>query len=242
MSINWDQLWLTKQQTNVSRGPSARHKNRWLRKVIAQYELRGSAADIGCGNGDTLGVLRPFFKRLAALDNSLIAIDLARTRFGDVEFHRADICQDIGMFRQTFDLVTCVNALEEFSDDKVVLANFNRLLNSGGHLLLITQHSKRYWSKQDAHAGNLRRYELSEINEKLEAADFSIIESKTWGFPLYTLYYRLVLNRSNPSQQWGAAPKRTSIVSSVLYWILFIDDLFVRFNRGRILFVLARKK
>lgn len=140
----------------------------------ANQELNGARSpvlEIGCGTGN---VLRHF---AAAFHNHLaIGVDLwseglryARRRT-QTPLVRCDVTQ--APFATQFAAVGIFDVLEHLPDDMAVLRDIYSLLAPGGLLLLTVPAHQSLWSYFDDAALHCRRYEESELREKLTAAGF----------------------------------------------------------------------
>lgn len=96
--------------------------------------------DAGCGDGTYSGWLADRGADVVGIDVSRAMIDVARDRYGDgVEFRRADIAdalEDVDDGR--FDLVLCQHVLSHLPSLEEPYAEFARVLESGGTLVVST--------------------------------------------------------------------------------------------------------
>lgn len=96
--------------------------------------------DIGCGTGMAAEKLKDFGK-VYGVDISPRSIILARSKLDGV-------CVSLGEglpFRgEIFDVIVCTETIEHFIDPVAALAEFNRVLKSGGHLIISTP-NPWYW-------------------------------------------------------------------------------------------------
>jgi sugar O-acyltransferase (sialic acid O-acetyltransferase NeuD family) len=123
---------------------------RFVRSSLIDLKSRGRRvddvviADVGCGNGYTLEILRSIDGRpkLIGYEYSPELATLAKQRFqdGKVEIRRADI-RDRGTFGpEPVDILICQRVLinlMDSSDQALALRNITDIVRPGGHLLFI---------------------------------------------------------------------------------------------------------
>ena len=116
----------------------------------------------------------------------------------------------------------------------------NLCLLSDNYLLLTVPMGRIFES--DKKIGHLRHYSLERLEAELQKNGFEIIIWKQWGFPFHSLYKVLIncitpeiLHQKYTLAKYGFTQK---LVSSLIYGIFFINDLFLG---GCNLFVLAKK-
>lgn len=82
------------------------------------------------------------------------------------------------------DLLLSMEVLEHIEDDTAALANWYELVRPGGHIVISVPAHQRRFSAEDEMAGHFRRYEKTELHEKLMAAGFNAPRIMNYGFPL----------------------------------------------------------
>ena len=129
--------------------------------------------EIGCGTGNVLGALSH-----ARADGVLIGLDFkaeglayARKR-SSLPLVQADA--SLPPFSVQFDLIGMFDILEHIRDDAAALESANRLVRPGGKLLLTVPAHMKLWSYADIVAQHCRRYEISELRERLASARFEV--------------------------------------------------------------------
>jgi 4-amino-4-deoxy-L-arabinose transferase-like glycosyltransferase len=85
----------------------------------------------------------------------------------DLNAKEADVLVD-----EKLDTVICMNVLEHLEDDRGTLESFYRLLQPGGRLVLVVPAHAALHGAIDRHIGHYRRYQKSEVAQKLEQAGF----------------------------------------------------------------------
>ncbi|MFQ5880242.1 MAG: class I SAM-dependent methyltransferase [Dehalococcoidia bacterium] len=107
--------------------------------IVWEAEIAAGAAVLDVGTGT--GVLIPYIlsrrpARVVACDLSLQMLSRARRRFGErVAFLQADVV-DLPSEVVPFDFVFCNAVFGNFYDEGLALAAMNRLLGSGGRLII----------------------------------------------------------------------------------------------------------
>lgn len=228
--------------TNITNGPSARHRIRLITKLIKKHNLHGKILDVGCGEGTLLESFNSKINELYGMDISTIALNKVSSVAKDnITFLTGDISKKDSLPSIKFDVLICSEVLEHIENDAIAIENLNELLNPSGHLIITLPYKKKYWTKHDEHAGHFRRYEWDEIINKLNKNRFSIVEMFSWGWPFFNTYYHMFLKNIDPNIIWGKTNRIKSILSSFLYYIFLFDNLFTHFPRGRRLFILVKK-
>ena len=237
----WNKKWIDVGQSKISKAIGYRHRKRLAMKLFEKFELSGNILDVGCGDGTAFTFFDKEKNSFFGLDSSEVAIEIAKKNYPDAQYYLGSITDKNSLPQTKFDIITCFDMLEEIHEDELALANISSLLNTGGKLLITTQHKEKYRTKHDAYAGNVRRYEVKELKEKLIASNFHIIDQITWGFPFYNFYYKNILLKTNPDKQWSDSPKKTKLFLNIFYYFLLLDDIFINNMNGRILVILAQK-
>ncbi len=199
-----------------------------LKSIIKSAFPMSEVLDVGCGTGELAQHMLDLAPDISVtgIDISRTDIDVARKNHPGVAFCISGI--DSFETEKRYDLITAIDVIEHIKDDQVALIKMNRLLKVGGMLLLSTPHSMRYWTRMDETGGHYRRYSKVEIRRKSEQAGFSIMNMKTYGFPLpiLWLYLKNLLNKSQQFSELTLIEKRQSFVlrvSSLLKYLLFIN-------------------
>ena len=241
--VNWDELWQKEENKRAGQGPSLRHKIRLVLALIKKYSggrKDVKILDVACGSGIFLSILAGKYSELYGVDRSQIGLEIAKKKCGICKFGVLDIEKE--SLPEEFDIITCMNALEETKNDEAALVNMGRMLKTSGYLIIVTPHSMKYWTKKDEDALNFRRYEVNELADKCKKAGLEKVEIFTWGWPLFSIYYHFMtkVNQEKVLKESGSK-FLVSFIQKILYHLFFFDDKFIRFNRGRILFGVFKK-
>jgi len=73
----------------------------------------------------------------------------------------------------TFDQTICSEVLEHLADDRKALQELARVMKPSGQLIITFPHRKFYFAYDDHFVKHLRRYELSEMEDRLQAVGLS---------------------------------------------------------------------
>jgi len=231
-AATYDDLWTHVYGDMQEEGPAHRHLRRLLRDVLGGLEYR-SAADVGCGAGHNLPLLREGRPGcgLAGIDVSRRALDEARRRFPDGEFHELDIQR--GPAPGRWDLVFSCLLLEHLPDDAAALGHMRRMAER--HLLVasVAGDLRRYRAWEEK-VGHVRNYRRGELETRVEAAGFRCERVLYWGFPFCSPVARRLQERSGVgSGRFGTV---TRMAARVLYGLYFLNSR----RRGDLVVVLAR--
>lgn len=235
----WKNYW---KGFTEHRGPSSRHRARLILKLIKKYNLKGRILDTGCGDGYLLSKLVNIENQLFGCDISKTAVEISRERFGEfAQLSIGDLTKIETLPSEKFDVAICAESLEHIKLDDLAIRNLYFKLNKGGKLIVVVPHKEKYWTKHDTAVGHFRRYECSELCTMLEKNHFRIVESFTWGYPLYDIYYRLILGNIKTETLLRQKGFLKRVVTKILLYIFYFDDLFTNSEKGRKLFVLAER-
>jgi glycosyltransferase involved in cell wall biosynthesis len=161
---------------------NARGFNRWMYRQIAPYVGR-SVLEAGCGIGNLTELLLDS-ERLVASDFDPFYTEMIGRRFGHLENFRA-MALDLtraGHYERLadarLDTIICLNVLEHIAPDQEVLGHFHRVLEPGGHaIILVPQHPWLY-TPADRTLGHERRYTAEELRVKLDRAGFEVVHQQ----------------------------------------------------------------
>lgn len=92
-----------------------------------------------------------------------------------------------------YDYVVCSEVLEHVEHDGTALKELSRIMRSSGRLLLTFPHRQFYFTNDDRFVDHLRRYELREMEDRLEAADLKPLLTKKILGPLEKLTMMAVI-------------------------------------------------
>lgn len=125
--------------------------------------------DIGTSTGTNLRMLNDLgFADVTGLDFSAEAIRFCEQKgLGTVK--QGDICA-MPFADASFDLVLATDIIEHVDDDSQALAEIQRVLAPGGHVLITVPTFRSLWGPQDELAHHKRRYRLRPLLQLVETA------------------------------------------------------------------------
>lgn len=192
--------------------------------------------DFGAGVG-TLAVL---WEKLHGVKPECVEID---GRLRNLIQHRHFQCyENIDHISKNFDVIYSSNVLEHINDDLGMLKVIGQKLRPQGVLLLYVPAFQILYSNFDKQVGHYRRYEKSELINKLTRANFSIehIEyADSIGFIAWLFFKYINDGRSSENSNHAAKMK---FYDRYLFPISRLLDSFgLKKLLGKNIFVVARK-
>lgn len=157
----------------------------WWRAANAEAP-EGPWLELGVGTGGNLESIRTHSgtRTLLALDTEQQALAHVRRRDRHAPGLRADAAH-LPFRNASLSIVTLLDVLEHAQDDSRVLSELSRCLQPGGQVLLTVPAWPGLFGDHDRALGHHRRYRPRELEQRLEAAGFEILESR--GFNLLLL-------------------------------------------------------
>ena len=137
-------------------------------------------AEIGCGTGCVLQAVEQKFPSASIFGTELFVEGLkhASRRCKEAELMQLDARKI--PWRNQFDLVGIFDVLEHIEDDEGVLEQiYKSLIHGGGVLITVPQHLW-LWSAVDEAVCHVRRYSARELENKVRAAGFEILQSSSF--------------------------------------------------------------
>ena len=99
----------------------------------------------------------------------------ANVRVGSFRFPLTD-ADAADLDAEKVDTVVCLNVLEHIEDDRETLAGFARVLDAGGHLVLLVPAMPSLYGSLDLHLRHFRRYDRKALKGLVEGAGFAVEE------------------------------------------------------------------
>jgi glycosyltransferase involved in cell wall biosynthesis len=154
--------------------------NRWLHERFESF-LGQRILEVGSGVGNQTRYFIDDRERVVASDIEPHYVRELTGRFGDrsnvriasYRFPLADADRQ-ELQREGIDTIVCMNVLEHIEDDASTLADFQKVLPPGGHLVLLVPSLKALYGTLDQHLNHFRRYDQPELRDKLTAAGFVV--------------------------------------------------------------------
>lgn len=210
--------------------------NQWVIDLLRPY-IRRKVLEVGCGIGNLTCYLQEF-GNLTCIDISELYLAHMRIDFPDVRFVQCDAASPAlpKVAGTGYDTVVCVNVLEHIADDTGAVANFHRVLASGGRLLVHVPALACLYGSLDRNLAHYRRYGRRQLAQLLTRTGFIIEHSQYCNLPavLGWLLNSRVLGRAELSN-W-----QTILFDRFVPLIAAIERRF-RPPFGMSLFVVARK-
>lgn len=156
--------------------------NRFLLELAQPY-LGDRLLEAGAGIGNLSSLLLNR-QRLVLVDRDSEYIRMLSDRFAgrsNVRVEAADLTAR--NFAEAFaderlSTIFCSNVLEHIAPDFLVLRNFFKTLESGGHCIMVVPSDMRLMSPLDTALGHYRRYESDQLPELMERVGFEVVMSK----------------------------------------------------------------
>lgn len=233
LTESYDPSWYKELAMLESRNFWFAGRNRLINWIVKRYlPVNGNYLEVGCGTGFVLQMLQKSLKewRIYATEAQPEGISFAKNRVPeDVTFFQMDACQI--PFRDEFDAIGAFDVIEHISDDTAAIAQIHAALKPGGHFLLSVPQHMFLWSKYDEVGCHFRRYSAAEIESKLKAAGFFVLESSSFNSLLLPL---MMLSRALKKGDGGRQVdvlqelRLSYVVNAGLSAILRIEFLLIR--------------
>ena len=126
----------------------------------------------------------------------------------------------------TYSHVICSEVLEHLKDDRLAIAEIYRTLKRPNGIVIITvPHRRRYFGYDDRYVNHYRRYEISEIKERLQSAGLEpVLVHKLLGplekitmIPLVFLFSIIQKHRSGSNSKSGTWNIRLMNLLAVIF-------------------------
>jgi methyltransferase family protein len=228
--IDYDRIWEEVYGDLQDVGPAHRHMIRIMRKVVSPLSY-DTVLDVGVGFGHNLPVLTSG-RRLGRV----VGVDLSERALAHVRAHWSGSFQKLDITSErlpgTYDLVCCALVLEHLIDDEAALQNLRAMTSKYLVLTTIGGELERYrrWEDQMGHVHN---YARGELERKLSAAGFELVELIRWGFPFYSPIVRTLQNHMTATHELSSFSR---LIARILYPVFFLNSS----RRGDLLVALAR--
>jgi SAM-dependent methyltransferase len=144
----------------------------------------GRVLEIGCGAGAFLYDLqaRGFYGK--GVDTSESALKVARYFHAGGE-DRISLAQSLDdEDRARYDYVMAFEVLEHIEDDMQAVSQWKDCLKPSGKIIISVPAHRKMWGASDEWAGHIRRYDLADLHNCLNAAGLEIESSYCYGFPI----------------------------------------------------------
>ncbi|PLY04812.1 MAG: methyltransferase type 12 [Arcobacter sp.] len=152
-------------------------------------------------------------------------------------------------FENEFDVVCLFDVLEHISEDKKVLSNVSKMLNSTGKIVITVPSHMWLWNRDDVISGHKIRYTKKQLIRKLKNSGFEILDARYFFISILPLLFlRKLLNRDSGkvinNEESNINLSINNLLSNVFLFISRIENKINKFLPnifGGSLFVIARK-
>ena len=208
-----------------------RSRNQLVTWALQRYFPKAeSFMEIGCGTGFVLSGIQKALPELSLCGSEVFSAGLsfASQRLPEVELFQMDARRI--PFREEFDVIGAFDVLEHIKQDEEVLAQMYQATRKGGGILITVPHHRFLWSPVDEFARHVRRYETTELAEKVSRAGFSIIRITSFVSLLLPLLIlsrfkqRLTKEEVDPSAEYNLS----KLLDTTLEKILVVERKLIR--------------
>jgi len=222
-------------------------RNKLILHLIANYvRPKARFLEIGCGTGFVLNAIASQYPTMQMIGSELFeeGVAIARVRCKTALINQLDARKL--PFEAEIDAVGAFDVIEHIYEDEQVLSEVYKVLVPGGVLLATVPQHPWLWSQTDVYACHERRYRMTEFQDKLLRAGFTIEFSSSFVFFLLPFMYvsRLLNNRFikyDPTVELRLNP----LLNTMLGFVLSVERLAIhcgiRFPVGGSRVVVARK-
>jgi ubiquinone/menaquinone biosynthesis C-methylase UbiE len=226
-------------------------RTRVVESVKSVFDIKNSLRifDAGCGTGGMMSFLRSHIPSadIVGMDFSSQAVRTTQER-NTGQVVNASV-ERVPFHSEIFDVIISLDVLETKGvDDHRALLEFNRVLKSGGVLILNLTAFECLKGQHDAAVHVGKRYTQKKLRLLLHNAGFLIVNMTYWNamfFPLLFIWRplsRLFANTSQPVSDLRPLP---SLINKTLTW-LALKELKLSRHRalpfGSSIFAIAKKK
>lgn len=180
-----------------------RVRNLIIENFISKYVSKKSEiVEFGCGTGFVSSHLKRLGYELDCADISIQGLIYCRNRDSGRDYYQFNLYDSL--FYNHYDCICAFDVLEHISDDYKVLRNFYGALKNDGILFVTVPANKLLWSETDELADHKRRYNATELREKIELSGFRVVRISYFMTFLFPILY---INRKMKRASNKAEPK-----------------------------------
>ena len=152
--------------------------------LLADVDKTAAILDVGCSAGALIQYLHTKnFDHIYGIDASETAINLCHQKIiGNI--FRMD-ARKLKWEDKKFDVIIASDVLEHIDEDQTALREWNRVLKTGGILIVFVPAFQFLWSSHDKINHHYRRYTKSALVKKLADSNFKICRSSYWNMFLF---------------------------------------------------------
>jgi trans-aconitate methyltransferase len=128
-----------------------------------------------------------------------------------------------------FDVIIASDCLEHLAKDEKALQNWYNLLAKTGQIMVFVPAFMSLWSQHDEVNLHYRRYTLSQLKSKMQAAGFSITKASYWNFLLLVpVYIARKLTRYSKKKKTTGDLEGIPTANGILYNIIRLENSLLR--------------
>lgn len=228
-----------------------RGKQEIVMDVYLRYCKKSSSAkvlDVGCGMGLMLEELNDLCT-IYGMDIAPEAVEYCRESFDNSIVKEHILCGSLPddiPFTEKFDTVIGLDVLEHIKKDGKAISCIYDILNDGGIFLITVPALMSMWSGNDELNHHYRRYEKSELEQKISDAGFIIEKSSYYNSFLFLPAYivRKIKNICHIVSSDVSINAKDNIINRALWKIFASEKRFLKkrnFRIGVSLIMVARK-
>jgi ubiquinone/menaquinone biosynthesis C-methylase UbiE len=137
------------------------------------------------------------------------------------------------------DIVIALNVLEHIEDDKCGLTQIYRILKPGGYAIIEVPANSTLYDFYDEQLKHFRRYDLSDLYDKVKTSKFQVVRSSYLGFTIYPIF-KLVKNWNKRKSIPSHVQKRTQMKNFIqfggsIFNYLMNIVMYLELNAGKFL-------
>lgn len=148
-----------------------------LRKFSIEKLFKRETSELILEVGSGVSPVMTKTSRIIYSDLSPTAIQVLKRTHGKGHYVVADGI-NLPFKSNIFSHAICSEMLEHVANDVAVLKEVARVMRSSGHLIVTFPHRKFYFTMDDRFVNHYRRYEISEMQDKLKQSGFRPILTK----------------------------------------------------------------
>lgn len=206
---------------------------------------RRTFLEVGCGTGIVLRLVQMMGFAVTGLDVNETALMYAKAQCP----HAHLIRQSLYTYQspRRYQTIGAFEVLEHQAQDVLFLKRCFDLLEDDGLLFLTVPAGTWLWSHLDVLSGHKRRYEQSDLRDKLQRAGFHVLFSNYWNvltLPWYMLYRMFIVRQKSAATMDMYLRTPNVVVNKLLEYLLRLERAFFfrcRFPFGATLVICAKK-
>lgn len=234
--VHWEQF-----RESYSYQPTVRHRMRFILNMLDGSEINDTSFifDYGCGMGACLEHVKSRYRlegrQLGGCDVSKRGVEIARRKIDSPHLYD----EAFPSMPLPCHAIICSEVIEHTRDYEKILEWIIENLRPGGYLALSTPGGTM--DPPDEFYGHIQHFNLEDLVDLMKALGFHIVQSRSWGYPLFTLQ-KYITKRYFDSVRASFMETNLSLKKKIIYnsayYAYFLHD---RINSGPQIFIHARK-